>query len=289
MDVKALLERSKQFQLKTNRQSRDLLMGGHNSTFRGQGMAFSELRPYHHGDDVRAIDWNKTAHFNHLYVKVFEEERSSSIILLIDLSASMSFTTGTYSKKDRMFELCILMAFACMRNNDRIGALFFTDRVEHFIPPAKGQTHVMYIIKKIMNFRPAGKNTNISCAFDYLMRVVKAKSFLFLFSDFIESSYVKSLPLIAKKHFLTGIRLFDEKERSAFSGGILPVVDKESQRRFWINTSSVSVREAYVQFYDKTEKNFLEKFKRYGANSLSICTNEDVLEKVIDYFRSFYV
>lgn len=289
MDVKLLLERSKQFPLRTHRQSRHRLMGGHQSAFKGQGMAFSELRPYYPGDDLRVIDWNKAAHFNHLYVKVFEQERELPTILLIDYSASMSFPAKLHTKKERMLELCILMAFAGMRNKDRIGALFFTDSVEYFIPPASGQAHVMYLVKKMLDFQPTRKKTNLSSAFDYVIRVVKNKCFLFVFSDFLESSYAGSLAVVAKKHFLMGIRIFDEKERSAFSAGILSVVDQESQKSCWVNTSLLSVRKAYTQFYDKLETEFSTKFKKYGAHTLSICANEDVLKKAIGYFRSFYV
>lgn len=253
-------------------------------------MIFSEIRPYQYGDDVRNIDWNKTAHFNEPYVKVFEEERELTMILMVDVSASEQFGTRKQFKSDTIAEICATLAFSAITYNDKVGLILFTDQIELFVPPKKGKQHVLRIIRELVNFEPKNKKNNLADALRFLMDTFKRKANVFLLSDFLDDSeYLKNLRIAAKKHDLTGIRIFDEKEAEFPDVGLVTLVDNETGEQKMINTSSAQMRNKYKDYFVQKTNDITQKFNVSGAGYLSIQSDEDYIKPLLNYFKKHSV
>lgn len=285
MDTKELLKKVRQIEIKTKRRTNHLFLGEYHSSFKGRGMTFSEVRPYHVGDDVRSIDWNKTAQYSEPYVKVFEEERELSLMLLVDISASQNFGTRKQLKKETVAEICASLAFSALANNDKVGLILFSNEVELFLPPAKGRFHALRIIRELVEFEPKNEQTNLNKALKFLLQTQKRKSIVFILSDFTENNYTKSLSTAARKHDVAGIRIYDEKEEILPDIGIVHFRDIETGIVQIVNTSSKKIRKQHEAFYEKVEIQFKNNFSTAGAGSLSIRTDEDYIKKLLQYFK----
>ena len=290
MDTKEIIKKVKRIELKSRRKTSNLFMGEYQSSFKGRGMIFSEIRPYQYGDDVRNIDWNKTAHFNEPYVKVFEEERELTMILMVDVSASEEFGTKKQFKSDTIAEICATLAFSAITYNDKVGLILFSEEIELFIPPKKGKKHVLRIIRELVNYAPKNKKNNLSHALRFLMDSFKRKTNIFILSDFIdESNYLKNLKIAAKKHDVTGIRIYDEKESVLPDVGMVTFCDNETGGQKLINTSSVLVRRQYERYYKNAVAQYNKNFNLSGAGNLSIRTDEDYIKPLLNYFKKHSV
>ena len=285
MDVKEVLKKVRKIEIKTRRLSDHVFSGEYHSSFKGRGMTFSEVRAYQFGDDVRNIDWNVTAKTSLPHVKVFEEERELTMMLAVDVSGSQFFGTGDATKRDIVTEICATLAFSAMGNNDKIGLMLFSDKVELFIPPGKGRMHVLRIIRELIEFEPSSRRTNISAAMEYLFGVLKKKAILFHVSDFIDASYKDSLTVVARKHDLTGIRIYDPAEAAIPDMGMVLMRHDETGRYVWVNTSSKSVKNSYRQQYDRRVNYFQDTFRHCGAGTISTSTKDDYAKQLLGYFR----
>ena len=286
METSELLKKVRKIEIKTKRLTNNLFTGQYHSAFKGKGMLFSEVRKYVPGDDVRDIDWNVTAKLSEPYIKVFEEERELTMMLVVDLSASEFFGTSSMLKRDVITEICAVLAFSAMQNNDKVGVLFFTDQIELFIPPKKGKKHILRIIRELINFKPKGKKTNISQACQYLNNVVKKKSIIFILSDFIDQNFSQSLSLLAKKHDLNGVRVFDKFEKNIFSIGLNLFFDPESGSYQWIDTSSKVVQKKIKNAYQKRLSYFRSSFLKNGASLVNISTEDSYVIKLLELFKN---
>ena len=261
METKDLLKKVRKIEIKTKRLSDHIFSGEYHTSFKGRGMTFSEVRQYQFGDDVRAIDWNVTARYNEPFVKVFEEERELTMMLMVDVSGSENFGTKNQLKKDIVTEIAATMAFSATQNNDKIGLILFSDRIELFIPPKKGKSHVLRIIRELLEFQPKSKKTNLSQALEFLSATQKKKAIVFLISDFIlTDNYEKTLKIAGKKHDITGIRVYDYREEKMSNIGIIDVEDAESGELISIDTTSNKVRKKYETNYQEKIKMFKETF-----------------------------
>ena len=286
METSELFKKVRKIEIKTKRLTNNLFTGHYHSAFKGKGMLFSEVRKYVPGDDVRDIDWNVTAKLSEPYIKIFEEERELTMMLMIDVSASELFGTSSMLKKEVIIEICAVLAFSAMQNNDKVGVLFFTEEIELFIPPKKGKKHILRIIRELINFRPIGKKTNISKACQYLNNVVKKKSIVFLLSDFIDSNFSNSISLIAKKHDLTGIRVFDQFEKKIAPLGLNLFFDAENESYHWIDTSDVKVQKNISDAYRRRVKYCSDAFLKVGASIINISTTDSYIIKLLELFKS---
>lgn len=284
--MKDLLKKVRQIEIKTKRLTNNLFMGEYQSSFKGRGMVFSEVRPYQYGDDVRNIDWNKTAHFSEPYVKVFEEERELTLMLLVDVSASQNFGTRKQLKKQTVAEICATLAFSAMANNDKVGLLLYSDQVELYLPPSKGKFQALRIIRELVEYEPKNAKTDLNAALDFLLSTQKRKSICFILSDFTDINYEKSLRIAARKHELTGIRVYDEKEEFLPNIGLANIIDNETGEMRMINTSSASVRRNYEQFYRRVRDQFINIFSKSGAGTIEIRTDQDYIKALLAYFKS---
>ena len=260
--------------------------GEYHSTFKGRGMTFSEVRSYQFGDDVRSIDWNVTARYNEPFVKVFEEERELTMMLLIDVSGSELFGTGDQFKKDIITEVAATLAFSATQNNDKIGLLMFSDQLELFIPPKKGRSHVLRIIRELIEFQPKGKSTNLSEALKYATNVLKKKAIIFVLSDFIDDGYQHSLKIISGKHDVTGIRVYDHREEEIPNLGLVQMLDRETGELMMVNTGSKAIRYSYAEYFRDRENYFRESFTKSGAGSFSTRVDESYVRKLLGYFKT---
>ncbi|MBL31997.1 MAG: DUF58 domain-containing protein [Flavobacteriales bacterium] len=286
METSDLLKKVRKIEIKTKKLTNNLFTGQYHSAFKGKGMLFSEVRKYVPGDDVRDIDWNVTAKLSEPYIKVFEEERELTMILMVDLSASELFGTSSVLKKDVITEICAVLSFSAMQNNDKVGILFFTDQVELFIPPKKGKKHILRIIRELIKFKPTAKKTNIAQACEYLNNVVKKKSIIFIISDFLDDNFSNSLSLISKKHDLNGIRIFDEFENNMFSFGLTLFFDPESESYHWVDTSDAMVRKGIQKFYQNKSIYFRKSFLKTGASIVDISTKDSYVVKLLELFKN---
>lgn len=286
MDTKELLKKVRKIEIKTRRLSNHIFGGEYHSTFKGRGMTFSEVRQYQYGDDVRAIDWNVTARYQEPYVKVFEEERELTLMLLVDVSGSANFGTQQQLKRDTITEIAATLAFSALQNNDKVGLLLFSDEVELFIAPKKGKSHVLRIIRELLEQKPKSSKTDVSAALEFMSRILKKRAIVFVLSDFLDSDYDQAIQLAARKHDLTGIRLFDPMEAKLPAAGLLYMKDAESGIHKWINSSSKSVRTAYALAHRKTADYFSGQFTRQGAGAISCATDESYVKKLLTYFKS---
>lgn len=286
MDTKELLKKVRKIEIKTRRLSNHIFGGEYQSTFKGRGMTFSEVRQYQYGDDVRAIDWNVTARYQEPYVKVFEEERELTLMLLVDVSGSANFGTQDHLKRDTLTEIAATLAFSALQNNDKVGLLLFSDEVELFIAPKKGKSHVLRIIRELLEQQPKSSKTNLTAALEYMSRILKKRAIVFVLSDFLDSDYAHAVQLAARKHDLTGVRLFDPMEAKLPAAGLLYMRDAETGNHKWVNSSSKGVRAAYALAHRKTADYFSTQFTRHGAGALSCATNESYVKKLLTYFKN---
>lgn len=286
MDTKELLKKVRKIEIKTRRLSNHLFGGEYHSTFKGRGMTFSEVREYQFGDDVRSIDWNVTARYNEPFVKVFEEERELTMMLLVDVSGSELFGTGNQIKKEIVTEIAATLAFSATQNNDKIGLLLFSDQMELFIPPKKGRSHVLRIIRELLEFEPEGKKTDLSAALKYLTNVMKKKAIVFVLSDFMTDGYQQTLKIVSGKHDVTGIRVYDEREESIPNIGLVQMLDRETGEVIMVNTGSKSVRNAYSRYFKERENYFKDSFSRSGAGMISSRVDESYVKKLLGYFKT---
>ena len=285
MDTKELLKKVRKIEIKSRRLSDNLFGGEYLSTFKGRGMTFSEVRKYEFGDDIRSIDWNVTARYNEPFIKIFEEERELTVMLIVDVSGSEAFATKNKLKKEIITEIAATLAFSALKNNDKVGAILFSDKVELFIPPNKGKSHILRIIRELIEFTPNSIKTNIDSSLRFLLNVIQKKAIVFLLSDFINENYDKSLKLASKKFDLTGIRIYDIKETKIPKIGIVPIIDAESGKLEWVDTNSKKVRHNYKTNYERNIKQFHSLFKKNGAGVIDCRVDESYVKKLLGYFK----
>ena len=285
MDTKELLKKVRKIEIKSRRLSDNLFGGEYLSTFKGRGMTFSEVRKYEFGDDIRSIDWNVTARYNSPFIKIFEEERELTVMLIVDVSGSEVFATKNKLKKEIITEIAATLAFSALKNNDKVGAILFSDKVELFIPPNKGKSHILRIIRELIEFTPNSIKTNIDSSLKFLLNVIQKKAIVFLLSDFIDQNYDKSLKLASKKFDLTGIRIYDIKETEIPKIGIVPIIDAESGQLEWVDTNSKRVRQNYKINYERNVKQFHSLFKKNGAGVIDCRVDESYVKKLLGYFK----
>ncbi|MDX1363789.1 DUF58 domain-containing protein [Arenibacter latericius] len=285
MDTKELLKKVRKIEIKTRRLSDHIFGGEYHSTFKGRGMTFSEVRQYQYGDDVRSIDWNVTARYNEPYVKVFEEERELTMMLMIDVSGSQLFGTNNQFKKEVITEISATLAFSALQNNDKVGLLLFTDEVELYIPPKKGRSHALRIIRELLEFTPKSTKTDVGAALKFLTNVMKKKAIVFVLSDFIADDYLQTLRITGKKHDVTGIRVFDEREEHIPNIGMVQMQDAETGALQLVNTQSKQVRRAYEKYHHERVAYFQDSFTKSGCGVLSCRVDESYVKKLLGYFK----
>jgi uncharacterized protein (DUF58 family) len=292
METTELLKRVRKIEIKTRGLSNQIFSGEYHSAFKGRGMAFSEVREYQPGDDIRTIDWNVTARFNHPYIKVFEEERELTVMLLVDVSASENFGTQKQLKKDVVTELCAVLAFSAIQNNDKTGVIFFSNRIEKFIPPKKGKSHILRIIRELINFTPEGKGTDIEMALKYFTNVIKKKCIAFLISDFIDDKFTSenkrgsdALKIAGKKHDLVALRINDKRESELPNVGLIRVLDAETGKLKWIDTANPTIRSQYSKTSAKRDARLKDMFNRSGVDSTTISTSESYIKPLMNLFK----
>ena len=286
MDTKEILKKVRKIEIKTRRLSDHIFSGEYHTSFKGRGMTFSEVRQYQYGDDVRAIDWNVTARYNEPFVKVFEEERELTMMLMVDISGSESFGTKNQLKRDMVTEIAATLAFSATQNNDKIGLLLFSDQIELFIPPKKGKSHVLRIIRELIEFESKSKKTDLSQALKYLSSVLKKKAIVFLISDFMVKDYEHTLKIASKRHDVTGIRVFDQREENIPNIGIVNMLDAETGETLLVDTTSKKVRMDYEKYYRENVNYFKDIFSKCGAGTISSRVDESYVTKLLGYFKA---
>jgi uncharacterized protein (DUF58 family) len=285
METSELLKKVRKIEIKTRGISNHIFSGEYHSAFKGRGMTFSEVREYQPGDDIRSIDWNVTARFNNPYVKVFEEEREMTVMLLVDISASGQFGTQQQLKQDLITELCAVLSFSAIQNNDKIGVIFFTNKIEKFIPPKKGKAHILRIIRDLIEFKPEDTKTDIRLALKYLTNVIKKRSIAFLISDFISGDFSDAIKIANKKHDVVALRIFDIREQEIPDVGFIKIIDAETQNIKWIDTSDKNVRKQYA-LKSKTHDAYLkELFTKSGVDVANINTNNSYVQPLMNLFK----
>ena len=286
METSELLKKVRKIEIKTRGLSRQIFSGEYHSAFKGRGMAFSEVREYTPGDDVRTIDWNVTARFNTPFVKVFEEERELSVVLLVDVSASGFFGTQKQFKKDLVTELCAVVAFSASTNNDKIGVIFFSDKIEKFIPPKKGKSHVLRIIRELIDFEAESKGTDLELALKYLTNVIKKRSTVFLLSDFYaKENYTDALKIANKKHDLIALKINDKTELEVPKVGLIKLKDNETGKIVWADTSSKEFQKQFKVNVLKREQNMKDRFNKCGVDYCDIYTHEGYIKPLMNLFK----
>ena len=287
METSELLQKVRRIEIKTRGLSRNIFAGEYHSAFKGRGMTFAEVREYQYGDDVRSIDWNVTARFQHPYVKVFEEEREMTVMLLIDVSASHDFGSGNLYKRDVMTELAATLAFSAIQNNDKIGVIFFSDKIEKFIPPQKGRKHILYIIRELIDFKPESNKTDIALALNYFTNIIKKRCTAFLISDLLDSkSFEDELVIANRKHDLIALRVYDKRETELPPVGLMKVKDAETGERLWIDTDDRRWRMLYKNLWDENRLKLQHLLMKAGVDKVSIDVSEDdYIKALIGLFK----
>lgn len=287
METADLLKKVRHIEIKTRGLSRNIFAGEYHSAFKGRGMAFSEVREYTYGDDMRDIDWNVTARYNKPYVKVFEEERELTVMLLVDVSESLTFGTSTMIKRNMVAEIAATLAFSAIQNNDKIGVIFFSDQIEKFIPPKKGRKHILYIIREILSFKPENNRTDISLALQYLTNAIKKRCTAFLLSDFIDASnnYKQALKIANNKHDLVSVQVYDKMSTELKPLGLMKVKDPETGEEQWIDTSSKRVRDTYKKWWSSQQNEMNAAFRQSGVDSVSVSTDDDYVKALLMLFQ----
>jgi uncharacterized protein (DUF58 family) len=286
VETSELLKKVRQIEIKTRGLSRNVFAGQYHSAFKGRGMAFSEVREYAFGDDTRDIDWNVTARYSKPYIKVFEEERELTVMLMIDVSGSKNFGTHGALKKDIMTEIAATLAFSAIQNNDKIGVIFFSDKIEKFIPPQKGKKHILYLIREFIDFEPEDTKTDIAQALQYLTNVLKKRSTVFLISDYIDQTdYQHALTIANRKHDVVAIQVYDERETAIPNVGLMKIKDAESGVDSWVDTSSEKVRKSYKKWWDGRQDEMQKSFKKSHVDAISIRTDQDYVKALLNLFH----
>ncbi|HEY0029643.1 MAG TPA: DUF58 domain-containing protein [Bacteroidia bacterium] len=285
METSELLRKVRKIEIKTRGLSNQIFSGEYHSAFKGRGMTFSEVREYQPGDDIRSIDWNVTARFNTPFVKVFEEEREMTVMILVDVSASGEFGTQKQLKQDIITELCAVLSFSSIQNNDKIGVIFFSDKIEKFIPPKKGKTHVLRIIRDLIEFKPEHKKTNIQLALKYLTSVIKKRSIAFVISDFMDTDFTDALKIANKKHDIVALRIYDKREQELPNVGLIKLVDAETGIMKWVDTSDKNVRIHFAAHAKRHEAVLKEIFNKSGVDSANINTLESYIPPLTNLFK----
>lgn len=285
MESSELIKKVRKIEIKSRGLSTQIFSGEYHSKFKGRGMAFSEVREYQPGDDIRTIDWNVTARFSHPFVKVFEEEREMTVMLLVDVSASENFGTKKQLKQDLLTELCAVLAFSAMQNNDKIGVIYFSDKIEKFVSPQKGRTHVLRIIRELIEFKPSHKGTDIALALRYFNNMIKKRCTAFLISDFIDDKFEDALKIACRKHDLVAIRLYDERELELPKVGLIKMQDSETGKTVWVDSSSEDFRKYFMSEARKQEELLLNTFRKNGIDHTSIATHQNYVKPLIDLFK----
>ena len=285
METSELLKKVRRIEIKTRGLSRNIFAGQYHSAFKGRGMAFSEVREYQYGDDIRDIDWNVTARYVRPYVKVFEEERELTVMLLIDVSGSRDFGSVNVMKKEVITEIAATLAFSAIQNNDKIGVVFFSDKIEKFIPPQKGKKHILYIIRELIDFHPEETRTDISQVLKYLTNAIKKRCTAFLISDFIDKEGFKDALTVAnRKHDMVAIQVYDRRETELPAVGLMRITDAETGKEQWIDSSSAGVRAAYKEWWEKRQAKMSDTFKKCRVDSVSVRTEDDYVKALIALF-----
>ncbi|MES2276705.1 MAG: DUF58 domain-containing protein [Bacteroidota bacterium] len=284
-DTKDLLKKVRKIEIKTRGLSNHLFSGEYHSAFKGRGMAFSEVREYQIGDEIRTIDWNVTARFNHPYVKVFDEERELTVMLLMDVSGSENFGTISQQKQDLATELCAVLAFSAIQNNDKVGVIFFSDKIEKFIPPKKGRSHILMIIRELIAFTPENKGTDVAQALKFFTGAIKKKCTAFVISDFMSPAFENELKIANKKHDIIALRLFDIHDEEFPDLGLIPLKDEETGQLVWVNTGDKQVRNAYKADALRRNANLKDVFSRSGVDATSIGTHESYVKPLMTLFK----
>ena len=286
METSEIIKKVRKIEIKTRGLSSNIFAGQYHSAFKGRGMAFSEVREYQFGDDVRDIDWNVTARFHRPYVKVFEEERELTVMLLIDVSGSLDFGTQKQMKRDMVTEIAATIAFSAIQNNDKIGVVFFSDRIEKYIPPKKGRKHILYIIREMLNFQPESKRTDVKQAVEFLSSVQKRRTTAFILSDFyVREEFQQSLQICNRKHDVVAIQVYDKRARELPDVGLMKVVDAETGHEQYVDTGSKALRQAYHKYWNSRQAQLEETFNKSNVDHVSVATNEDFVKALMMLFK----
>lgn len=286
MDTEELLQRVRKIEIKTRGLSNNVFAGEYHSAFKGRGMAFSEVREYQYGDDVRDIDWNVTARFGRPYVKVFEEERELTVMLLVDVSGSLDFGTATQTKRNLLTEIAATLAFSAIQNNDKIGVVFFSDRIEKFIPPKKGRKHILFIIRELLNFRPVSQRTDVGQAVEFMTNAIKKRCTVFLLSDFFdERDYVNQLTIANRRHDVVALQIYDRRMVDLPDVGIVKMLDGETGVETWVDTSSRAVRKAHHEWWVNHQAWLKNVFMKANIDNVSVRTDEDYVRALMNLFK----
>jgi uncharacterized protein (DUF58 family) len=286
METSEIIKKVRKIEIKARGLSSNIFAGQYHSAFKGRGMAFSEVREYQFGDDVRDIDWNVTARFHRPYVKVFEEERELTVMLLIDVSGSLDFGTQKQMKRDMVTEIAATIAFSAIQNNDKIGVVFFSDKIEKYIPPKKGRKHILYIIREMLDFHPESKRTDVKQAVEFLSSVQKRRTTAFILSDFyVRNDFQQSLQIANRKHDVVAIQVYDQRARELPDVGLMKVVDAETGFEQYVDTSSKRLRDSYRKYWQSRQSQLLETFNKSNVDNVSIATNEDFVKAMLMLFK----
>jgi len=285
MNASSLLKKVRKIEIKSKGLSNHIFAGEYHTAFKGTGMAFSEVREYQSGDDIRSIDWNVTARYNTPFVKIFEEEREMTVMLLIDVSASGDFGTNKQYKKDLATEIAAVLAFSAIKNNDKVGVIFFSDRIEKFIIPKKGKSHILRIIREIVSLKPDSKGTDVSMALEYFNSVIKKRSICFLLSDFTSTPFSKPLKIASKKHDIVGVRVHDKRESEMPNIGLVPMQDIETDKLVYVDTSNKEIRLDYSKRRSQKIKELNKIFETNGVDLVQISTGEDYVKPLVNFFK----
>ena len=286
MSTLELLKKVRKIEIKTKGLSNHIFSGEYQTAFKGKGMAFSEVRGYQPGDDVRSIDWNVTARYNNPFVKVFEEEREMTVMLLIDISGSSDFGTQTQLKREVATEIAAVLSFSAINNNDKIGVIFFSDKIEKFIPPKKGKSHILRIIRELITFKSENKKTNLEQALIYFNNVIKKRSVCFILSDFMDNNFDKSLKIARKKHDIIALRIHDEREEQLVDVGLIKIEDTETGDLKWVDTSSKNIRKEFRKNYLIFEENLKKTLQHSAVDHINIKTGKDYVKPLINFFKN---
>ena len=286
METSEILKKVRRIEIKTRGLSQNIFAGEYHSSFKGRGMTFSEVRDYQPGDDVRNIDWNVTARFGKPFIKVFEEERELTVMLLIDVSGSRNFGTQTKMKRDMITEIAATLAFSTIQNNDKVGVILFSSKIELFIPPKKGRTHVLHIIRQLIDFHPEENGTDIGMALEYFTNAIKRRSTAFLISDFIsDSDYLKSMQLASRKHDLYALQIYDLRDAEIPNVGLMKIRDAETGERVWIDTADTVTRNNYRDHWEQQQQRLNQTMLLSNVDSVSIRTDEDYVKSLLRLFK----
>ncbi|MDH4070983.1 MAG: DUF58 domain-containing protein [Ignavibacteria bacterium] len=285
MDTRELLKKVRLVEIKTRGMVNQIFSGEYHSVFKGRGMEFSEVREYQFGDDVRSIDWNVSARFGHPFIKIFEEERELTVMLLVDLSRSGQFGSGSSLKNEIATEICAVLSFSAIRNNDKVGLILFTDRIEKFVPPRKGRAHILRIIRELISFEPTGSGTSIRSALEYFHHVNKKRSIAFLISDFVDEGYEKILRIISRKHDVVAVEISDPREKSLPAAGLVNLTDAETGSERWIDTADRTVRERFRKHWEDHGERRRQLFLRSRVDAIPVQIDRPYIKPIVDFFK----